>query len=531
MLIQECVTPPASTHAALEKRQAQWKLIGSSVFDAVIVGGGINGACLYHSLCSQGYRVLLVEQRDFAAGTSQASAMWIWGGLLYLSRLDLASVFRFSRAREQMLQDMRNWVRPQQFRYLSCRRGGRLPLFVQGALYFYWLLGSLKRQRPRRLDDYPESAFLKNDVFRACLEYEEATVSPSDSRFVLQWILGHHGRRGVAINYCEVHEGAYRPSSGRWALEVTDSLLETRERVQAKWVINAAGVWTDALNRRFGICSPYRHFLSKGVFIAIQRPSGHECPLVVDTGEDATCFSLIPWGPVALWGPTEATVQTPEEGFSIQPDDIEFLLSHLNRYIRPRVEPRDIVSLRCGVRPLVMRRSDSPPSNPLLLSRRHVVYSDSNLPWISVYGGKITSCIPLANAVASLLHERLNPSQNEWHPDVASFSPDLSAPKMNHYPGLEAPLPSAQWCAENELCWTLEDYLRRRTNIAQWMPRGGLGRNDENFEHLVRVAGNFCREGPAQAEAAVRGYREKIREQFDLLLTGRTGTVSTEKNP
>ncbi|MCI0413514.1 FAD-dependent oxidoreductase [bacterium] len=63
-------------------RSEKWDLLSNNVFDVAIIGGGINGASIYHSLCSKGYKVLLVDKGDFSSGTSQASAMMAWGGLL-----------------------------------------------------------------------------------------------------------------------------------------------------------------------------------------------------------------------------------------------------------------------------------------------------------------------------------------------------------------------------------------------------------------------------------------------------------------
>ena len=69
-------------------------------FDAAIIGGGITGASLYDRMCREGYRVLLVDRGDFGSGTSQASAMMIWGGLLYLRQLDFGTVWNVvTRAR------------------------------------------------------------------------------------------------------------------------------------------------------------------------------------------------------------------------------------------------------------------------------------------------------------------------------------------------------------------------------------------------------------------------------------------------
>jgi len=79
------------------------------------------------------------------------------------------------------------------------------------------------------------------------------------------------------------------------------------------------------------------------------------------------------------------------------------------------------------------------------------------------------------------------------------------------------PVPNVRWCVEREMCWTLEDYLRRRTNISQWIPRGGLGRNNENRTSLIRMAEDLPPLVQRHAEEAVRLYELKIINQIDQL--------------
>lgn len=74
-----------------QRRAARADLNGRTIAVAVI-GGGINGVCLHHHLCEAECSALLLEKADFAGGTTQASAMMIWGGLLYLRTLDLGTV-------------------------------------------------------------------------------------------------------------------------------------------------------------------------------------------------------------------------------------------------------------------------------------------------------------------------------------------------------------------------------------------------------------------------------------------------------
>ncbi len=91
-------------------------------------------------------------------------------------------------------------------------------------------------------------------------------------------------------------------------------------------------------------------------------------------------------------------------------------------------------------------------------------------------------------------------------------------PEWAMYPTLAERLPSARWCAEHEMCWRLEDYLRRRTNIAQWMPRGGLGAQGEHRTHLVEIARAFSPNGDDSARDQVAAYERRMQECFDDVL-------------
>jgi glycerol-3-phosphate dehydrogenase len=82
------------------------------------------------------------------------------------------------------------------------------------------------------------------------------------------------------------------------------------------------------------------------------------------------------------------------------------------------------------------------------------------------------------------------------------------------FPGLAHPIPSPAWCAENEFCCSLEDYLRRRTTIAQWIPRAGLGFADEHQGLLGELARDLYQD-PASAAIALESYRAQMQDQFD----------------
>jgi glycerol-3-phosphate dehydrogenase len=498
----------------LEQRTAQWDAIGRTTLDVVVVGGGINGAAIFHHLCAAGYRVLLVEKGDFASGTSQASAMMIWGGLIHLRRLNLITVGRLCASRDRLIREKGAWVRARTFRYLPTCESGRKRLAAYTALYSYWLLGRGRRSRPRFQRDFTERSFLNHDEFSYSLEYEEACVEPSDARFVLEWLLPQQSLEHVALNYCNLRGGRFDQAHGEWCLELADSIAGREAVVRAKWVVNAAGTWTDHLNERFRVETPYKHIFGKGVFIGLKRYPQHQTHLMIEASEPQDCMSLIPWGPISLWGPTETRIADMEEGFSVKPEDVRYLLKQLNRHLSRAVSIDEIVSLRCGVRPLGVNRSTPEPSHTFDLSRKYRIHQDRAVPWISVYGGKLTSCVPLAKAIVNLLRECLQPGTPRSTLPLIS----MPRPELEGFPNLCEKVPSARWCAEWEMCWNLEDYLRRRTNISQWVARGGLGFHNENTQHLTTLARAFHGDDEAGVEAAVRSYERKIEREFDDVL-------------
>ncbi|MGH9969593.1 MAG: FAD-dependent oxidoreductase [Pyrinomonadaceae bacterium] len=500
--------------SSTDPREAQWERSKRKQFDVLIIGGGISGACLFHHLSTEGYRVLLVEQGDFASGTSQSSTMMIWGGLLYLKDLRFPTVWRLCGSRNRLLSEKSNLVRPQQFRYLLSRNGSRGKLLLNTALHAYWMFGRCRGALPRSSSRFSESSFLDEAAFRESFVYEEAVLDHSDSRFVLHWVLAHQSEETVALNHCALTGMSFNETAGSYNVLLEDKLRQDhKSEVRARLIVNCCGPWADLVNARFGISSPFRHILSKGVFIGVRRFPDHELPLIVDVGDKGDCMSLIPWGPISLWGPTEAGESPLTEAHDIKPEDVTLLLNELNRILLSPQRVEDIVSLRCGVRALVVR-TDTPNSESTLeLSRKFEIYCDENRPWISVYGGKLTDCVRLARMARRKIKARIGSGSGSPRIPLAKKEPEKSS-----FPGLLEPTVDVNWCVNQEMCFTLEDYLRRRTNIAQWVPRGGLGWKNENRNHLKRIAEKLPTFDQS-AEEHLRLYESKVVNQIDSLLS------------
>jgi glycerol-3-phosphate dehydrogenase len=486
--------------------------LNNTAFDVAIIGGGINGACLYHSLTTAGYRVLLADRGDFGAATSQSSTMMIWGGLLYMKDWELRTVASLSASRDRLIRDDPRQIQPRTVRFVPVP-GGRSTVFVHAALHAYWLLGLARRHRPQYVRDFPERAMLNHGGVPGALTYEEASLD-SDARFVLSWILKSTSDNSIARNYCEVVGATYDRSASVWRLDLEDTLTAASCRVQARLVINAAGGWTDDVNAAAGVESPYRHVLSRGVSIAVDRDPRHTTHLVFESGVGGNAMTFVPWGPVSLWASTDTVHGSMDEARRPEAGDITSLIAQLNQHLATPVTPADIVSIRCGVRPLAVPRHSPVDEHSPSLSRHHRIHVTKDRPWISVYGGKLSGCTTLARTVATrvdgLIGSLVVPAP------VAPPAPVPIAPTTN-VPMLDTPVTTPEWAVAHEQCRTLDDYLRRRTNIAQWIRRGGLGQNDEHLTQIQHIATAIHGGDAPAATRDLDRYRTRVNQEWRLL--------------
>ena len=83
--------------------------------DVLVVGGGINGCGIARDLAGRGFKVLLVEQDDFAAHTSSSSTKLIHGGLRYLEYYEFSLVRKALQEREVLLKSAPHIMWPLRF--------------------------------------------------------------------------------------------------------------------------------------------------------------------------------------------------------------------------------------------------------------------------------------------------------------------------------------------------------------------------------------------------------------------------------
>ncbi len=404
----------------------------SERFHVIVIGGGINGVAIARECARAGRRTLLVEQHDFAAGTTSRSTRIIHGGLRYLEYGDLGQVRESLRERQWLLQRYPHLVNPLQFLLALGENSRRSALAVRTGLWLYRKMGNAglgvdgnrsEQDRLERLLDQGKrfSVFTFDD---AQCEFPE--------RLVAEWLVEAIEAGAVARNHTQVLTVEIRNGHATGAL-LLDQFSGKEQRVDTTWIINATGPWAD------GICQSSNLQTGnpmvggvRGSHIVLPRFAGAPKAAVYTEAVDGRPIFVIPWNEQVLVGTTEVPDRSDPGRVQPSAEEIEYLLRSLVRlFPQVRVSRDDIHYAFAGVRPLPF----SLKKDPSAVSRKHYLHdhtADGAARMISVIGGKLTTAGSLARecaarigiktvpaALAIACEDRVDPMVEQWVVEVA----------------------------------------------------------------------------------------------------------------
>jgi len=105
------------------------QLKSNPYWDIVIIGGGATGLGSAIDAASRGYKCLLIEQYDFAKGTSSKSTKLLHGGVRYLQQGNIGLVLEALRERGRLLKNASHLSSIQPF-IIPIRRSSEIfPIF------------------------------------------------------------------------------------------------------------------------------------------------------------------------------------------------------------------------------------------------------------------------------------------------------------------------------------------------------------------------------------------------------------------
>lgn len=367
-----------------------------AVYDIAIVGGGATGLGLALDAAARGYRVVLVESNDFAKGTSSRSTKLVHGGVRYLAQGNIALVREALHERSTLLHNAPHIAQPLSF-VMPSYAWWEKPFYGLGLKIYDALAGRSGLGNTKflsREDTLTCLPTVQADRLKGGVKYWDGQFN--DAKLALALARSAALKSALLLNYMRASCLLYsdKKVSG---VRCQDTLTGTVHDIQARCVVNATGVWVDALRAQDGDEQPMVA-PSQGVHIVVDKKflPGHAGLMIPKTADGRVLFA-VPWlGKVIL-----GTTDTPRHDLAKEPlafeEEIDFILNESARYLRDAPQRSDVKSIWVGLRPLV-KPPEKTGQNTKALSREHtVLVSDSGL--VTVTGGKWTTYRAMAEDV------------------------------------------------------------------------------------------------------------------------------------
>ena len=483
----------------------------AGAWDIVVIGGGATGLGVAVEAASRGYATLLLEQADFAKGTSSRSTKLIHGGVRYLQQGDVSLVLEALHERGLLIQNAPHLVHHLAF-VVPVYDWWEGPFYGIGLKLYDALAGKLglgpskNLSREETLERIPT---VEPDGLRGGVVYYDGQFDDSRLAVTLVRTLADVG--GVPLNYMRV-TGLLRSEGVGGSVEgvrAVDEESGQEMEIRARIVVNATGVFTDEIRRMDDPDAGSMVTASQGVHIVLDRSflPGDTAIMVPHTSDGRVLFA-VPWHGRVIVGTTD----TPVPEASLEPraldEEVEFLLTHAIRYLTRDPVASDVLSVFAGLRPLV----GSPDSETKAISRDHtLLVSPSGL--VTITGGKWTTyrrmgadTVTQAALVAGLPEK---PSVTEelrlhgWTDQVDPTEPwsvygsdwlelealERARPELAErlHPALPYRASEVVWAARFEMARTVEDVLSRRLRALLLDARASV-------EMAPRVAGIMAEE-------------------------------------
>ena len=469
------------------QRQDVLRQVGASgEWDVVVVGGGATGLGTAVEAASRGYRTILFEAHDFAKCTSSRSTKLIHGGVRYLQQGNLSLVREALRERGRILRNA-----PHLAHWRSCvipvYKIWQIPFYAAG-LTAYDLLAGRERFKPTRILSVERTREALPTVcpvgLKGGVRYYDGQFD--DTRFAITLLRTLFDLGGAALNYAPV-TGLLKGNGAVKGVFAEDTETNSRFEITAKVVINATGVFADAVRRMDDPQISSVITASQGTHVVLPRSflPGDSALMIPRTADGRVLFA-IPWHDRVLVGTTDNPVPQPQTEPRAMPEERQFLTTHLERFLDRTPQASDILSVWSGQRPLVRRDRET---HTAALSRDHTILI-SGAKLVTIVGGKWTTYRKMAEDVmdraaplAGLAAARSRTAQlrlhgwtentsglDEWEQVYGADAQELRRvgeedSNLNEFlhPALPFRRREIVWAARHEMARTIEDVLARRT--------------------------------------------------------------------
>jgi glycerol-3-phosphate dehydrogenase len=487
-------------------------------FDFCIVGGGATGLGAAVDAASRGHSVVLIEQADFAKGTSSRSTKLVHGGVRYLQQGNVSLVLEALRERGRMTRNAPHLVHDLSF---------VIPNYSWWEGPFYGIGMKVYDQLAGKLGLGPSKWLSKEETVNRIPTVETENLTGSvmyhdgqfdDSRLAVNLAQTAAGLGAKIVNYTKC-TGLLKTDGLVSGVEAMD--LESCEpfEIHARCVINATGIFVDDLRAKDENHAKPMVTVSQGIHIVLPKEflPGNAAIMIPKTADGRVLFA-VPWHDCVVVGTTD----TPLPEKSMEPralaSEVEFVMEHAAKYLTKDPRPEDVLSIFAGLRPLVKAGDDT---NTAAISRDHTILV-SNSGLITVTGGKWTTyrkmaedVIDQAEMVSGVDQRRCETETLQirgWthtpipEPNLRPYGSDAAAIRAlgraeKIHPDLSLTAAEVRWHVREEMARTVEDILSRRSRCLLLNARSSieaaptvaaimaeeLGRDQEWVTHQVEA--------------------------------------------
>ena len=458
-------------------------------FDVVIVGGGASGMGCAVDAASRGYRTLLLEQVDFAKGTSSRSTKLVHGGVRYLQQGNISLVREALHERGIMYANAPHLVRDLAF-IVPRYKWWEGPFYGIGLKLYDLLAGRLNLAPSKSLSveqTMAEIPNLQRDGLDGGTRYHDGQFD--DARMCVSLARTACDLGAVVLNHARVTSVVADSNGHVSGVRFLDIETGQEHDVSAAVVVNATGVFTDGIRRMEDAEASPIVMPSRGVHLVLDQSflQGDTAIMVPHTDDGRVLF-VIPWHGRCLVGTTDEEAPNPVLEPRASDEEVEFILRNASKYLARDPDRSDVLSVFAGLRPLVRHEGQASKR----VSREHeVLVSRGGL--VSIVGGKWTTyrrmaedTIDHASDVGGLAQaacrtadlqiwgwiDRSDPDmpKEDWLRVYGADATDVERvcsedPRGGDllHPRLPYPRGVVAWSARYEAARTVEDVLARRT--------------------------------------------------------------------
>jgi len=508
-------------------------------YDMIIVGGGATGLGAAVDAASRGHRTLLIEQADFAKGTSSRSTKLVHGGVRYLKQGNVSLVLEALRERGLLYRNAPHLVHSMPF-IIPNYKWWEGPFYGIGMKVYDSLAGKLGLS--------PSKVLSKEEMIQRLPTVETASLTGGvvyhdgqfdDSRLAVNMAQSAAEFGATVVNYMRC-VGLVKKGGFVQGVRVRDRESGEEREIAGKCVINATGIFVDELRREDEPEAKAVVAVSQGIHIVLPReflPGGDA--LMVPKTVDGRVLFAVPWHGHVVVGTTDTPI--PEK--SLEPralkEERDFVMEHAAHYLSKDPGEDDVLSVFAGLRPLV-RSGDA--ASTAALSRDHtILVNHSGL--ITITGGKWTTyrkmaedVVDQAEMVAGVDNKACQTRNLRLHgwtqteigePNLAVYGADADGvralirrqPELGEKLHEALPYQKAEvlWHAREEMARTVEDVLARRTRALLLNARASIEAAPAVAELLAGELGKDTAWASGQVEAytrLARGYDYKSPESL-----------------